>query len=157
VLVESITLALHVAPPSLDEMATPIPTATHLLGDEQLTDLSSGRPVGTVLNDHDSPSLLDVATVPDKLESPPTATHNVVIGQLIASNAPIPSAAPPGTGIDGAPTSFWGVVQGAGVVTDTAEKREPFGVDGDPMASATDANSRPVAAVAKMTGANFVK
>ena len=132
-------------------MATPLPTATQLFADEQLTDFISGSPAGTVLDVHVLPSLLEIATIPDRLESPPTAMHRDTVGQVTASKAPTPRVAPPGIGIDGALSSFCGVDHGDGIETPAFGLSVPADFGGDPMAKATEVKSSPAAAIVIVT------
>jgi len=93
------------------------------------------------------PLSLDVATIPFRFESPPTAMHKVEVGQVTASNAPAPIIAPPGVGTEGALIWFCGVDHGDGVETLALGLNDPVVDGGEPLASATDANNSPATVV----------
>jgi len=101
---------VHVLPPSLDDTTTPAPTATHCDALEQLTALSCGNPVGSELGLQLLPPFVETAAAALRVKSPPTETHNEVVGHDTALNAPLPLVAPPGVRTNGVSTSLVGVV-----------------------------------------------
>jgi len=82
---------VHVAPPSLEVAAFPTPTATQWLVPEHDTASNSGCPVSTDAALHDVPPSDDVAAIPLRLTSPPTATQSVDEEHVTALKAPSPS------------------------------------------------------------------
>jgi hypothetical protein len=82
---------LHVAPPSLVVAAFPTPTATQLLVPEHDTASNSGCPVSSDPTLQDVPPSDDVAAMPFRLTSPPTATQSVDDGHVTALKPPSPS------------------------------------------------------------------
>jgi hypothetical protein len=77
VLEVGIATVVHVAPPSVDVAAAPLPTATQSSELEHVTALSSGSPESAVLCVQLDPPSVVVAATPTRLASPPTATQLV--------------------------------------------------------------------------------
>jgi hypothetical protein len=72
-----IAYVVHVAPPSLEVTATPLPTATQVVALAHVTALSSGSPDAMLLDVQLDPPSVEVATTPARLLSAPTATQFV--------------------------------------------------------------------------------
>jgi len=77
---------------------------------EHVTALSSGCPDSTEADVQVLPPSDDVAAIPPKFASPPTATQSSLVAHVTALKAPVPASAPPGVGTAGASTSSAGTV-----------------------------------------------
>jgi hypothetical protein len=83
-------------PPLFVITIAPTPAATQSAESQQLIALSSGSPEARALALQVPPPSVDTAALPRSVLSPPTATHLLVVGHVMALKPPLPSTAPPG-------------------------------------------------------------